>query len=112
MLALLGLAALAMVALSLAWPGRSREAPPPDSLYAAEPTAQPEELVTPTPTDTPTATDTPAATPTPGAQVCTFNHSARPGLFLTIRKLVGGQVVWGWFDNSTSAKAIHIDESS
>jgi hypothetical protein len=105
-LALLGLAALAMVALSLAWPGRSREAPPPDSLYAAEPTAQPEELATPTPTDTP------AATPTPGAQVCTFNHSARPGLFLTIRKLVGGQVVWGWFDNSTSAKAIHIDESS
>jgi hypothetical protein len=88
-------------------------------LYAAEPTAQPEELATPTPTDTPvpstdtpTATDTPAATPTPGAQVCTFNHSARPGLFLTIRKLVGGQVVWGWFDNSTSAKAIHIDESS
>ena len=47
-LALLGLAALAMAALSLAWPGRSREAPPPDSLYASEPTTQPEELVTPT----------------------------------------------------------------
>jgi len=46
-LALLGLAALAMAALSLAWPGRSREAPPPDSLYAAEPSAQLEELVTP-----------------------------------------------------------------
>ena len=50
MLALLGLTALAMAALSLAWPGRSREAPPPDSLYAAEPTAQPEELVASTAT--------------------------------------------------------------
>jgi LPXTG-site transpeptidase (sortase) family protein len=54
-LALLGLAALAMAALSLAWPGRSREAPPPDSLYASEPTTQPEELVTPTPTAPPPA---------------------------------------------------------
>jgi len=39
-----------MAALSLAWPGRSREAPPPDSLYAAGPTAQPEELVASTAT--------------------------------------------------------------
>ena len=46
-LALLGLAALATAALSLAWPGRSREAPPPDSLYAVERPAQLRELVTP-----------------------------------------------------------------
>ncbi len=50
MLALLGLAALAMAALSLAWPGRSREAPPPDSLYAMEPAAQPQGLAVSTPT--------------------------------------------------------------
>jgi sortase (surface protein transpeptidase) len=49
-LALLGLASLAMAALSLAWPGRSREAPPPDSLYAEERLAQLEELVAPTAT--------------------------------------------------------------
>ena len=49
-LALLGLAALAMAALSLAWPGRSREPPLPDSSYAVESPAQPQELITPTPT--------------------------------------------------------------
>jgi LPXTG-site transpeptidase (sortase) family protein len=49
-LALLGLAALAMAALSLAWPGRSQEAPPPDSLHAAPRSPQPEDLFTPTAT--------------------------------------------------------------
>ena len=47
MLALLGLAALAVAALSLAWPGRSQEAPPPDSSYAVEPAAQPQGLAAP-----------------------------------------------------------------
>jgi LPXTG-site transpeptidase (sortase) family protein len=39
-----------MAALSLAWPGQSPEAPPPDSLYAAAPTAQSKASVTPTAT--------------------------------------------------------------
>jgi len=49
-LALVGLAALVMAALSLAWPGRSREAPPPDPSYAAERATQAPQFVTPTPT--------------------------------------------------------------
>jgi LPXTG-site transpeptidase (sortase) family protein len=49
-LALLGLAALAVAALSLAWPGHSREAPPPDSSYALAPTAQTQTLAASTPT--------------------------------------------------------------
>ncbi len=61
---------------------------------------------------TPTPSPMPTATPTPGPQVCTFNNSSRTGLFLKIDRFFGGSVQWGWFDDSTSARAIHVDEAS
>jgi len=62
------------------------------------------------PAATPTPTVTATATPAP--QTCTFNDNSRPSLFLRIRRFFGGEVKWGWFDDSTSAKVIHIDENS
>jgi len=61
-LALLGLAALAVAALSLAWPGRSPGAPPPDSQLAAVGTLRPLErpAATLTPVPAPAFTALPA----------------------------------------------------
>jgi hypothetical protein len=61
---------------------------------------------------TPTPSPAPTSTPTPAPQVCTFAQWDRPGLFLRIREFSGGQVVWGWFDDSVASKATHIAENN
>ena len=66
-LVLLGLTALVVAALSLAWPGQSQEAPPPDSLLAAP------QLPSPVP-----------ATPAPAAAVATATSA------LPVRLVVPG----------------------
>ena len=62
MLALVGLTALAVAALSVAWPGRSGEAPPPDSLLTVDGRSPPQGLVSPTGVPSAVSTVEPRAT--------------------------------------------------